>query len=197
MPKHFTRFYFLFFGLLNTVALVTAFLDSLHVIVTYFSYFTVLSNILATILFLSVGIFNLKKNKVITLLHGPATLYMSITGIVFWTILHGGHALTISYEWIDLVLHGVMPIAVFVGWLLYPPFKRIPFESAIKWLAFPLLFVFYTLIRGPIVHWYPYPFLNPALVGGYWGVFLYVLGILLGSWFLAIFLIYLANRTKK
>lgn len=197
MPKHFTRFYFLFFGLLNAIALLTAFFVSLHVIVEYFSYFTVLSNILATMLFLSLGISNLQKNRLIRIIHGPATLYMCITGIVFWTILHGGHGLTTSLAWIDIVLHGIMPIAVFVGWFLYPPSKRIPFVSAIHWLVFPLLFVFYTLIRGPFAQWYPYPFLNPALIGGYWGVFLYVMGILFGSWLLAIFLIYLANRTKK
>jgi len=34
------------------------------------------------------------------------------------------------------------------------------------------------LARGAIVGWYPYPFLNPANVGGYGGVAAYVIGIM-------------------
>ena len=40
------------------------------------------------------------------------------------------------------------------------------------WLVFPLGYTAYTLARGPVVDWYPYPFLDPriegwvALVGG-------------------------------
>lgn len=49
----------------------------------------------------------------------------------------------------------------------------------------PLLWVAYTLIRGPLVTnpttgaawWYPYPFLDPHAVNGYAGIIPYVLGI--------------------
>jgi len=34
------------------------------------------------------------------------------------------------------------------------------------------------LIRGAIVGWYPYPFLNPENVGGYSGVAAYIIGIM-------------------
>jgi hypothetical protein len=33
------------------------------------------------------------------------------------------------------------------------------------WLAFPVVFAVYSLIRGPIVQWYPYPFLDPRAHG--------------------------------
>jgi hypothetical protein len=33
------------------------------------------------------------------------------------------------------------------------------------------------MIRGPIVGWYPYPFLNPAQPGGYGAVAVYVVAI--------------------
>jgi hypothetical protein len=52
-------------------------------------------------------------------------------------------------------------------------------------LVFPVAWILYTLVRGPLVTnpvtkdpwWYPYPFLDPHLVGGYGGVALYVVGI--------------------
>ena len=53
---------------------------------------------------------------------------------------------------------------------------------------FPLLYLAYVLIRGAVVDWYPYPFLNPARVGGYGGVALHALGIaalfVVGGWLL-------------
>ena len=34
------------------------------------------------------------------------------------------------------------------------------------WLIFPIVYVVYSLVRGPIADWYPYPFLDPNLDGG-------------------------------
>jgi hypothetical protein len=33
----------------------------------------------------------------------------------------------------------------------------------LSWLAFPVLWLVYTLIRGAVTDWYPYPFLDPDL----------------------------------
>lgn len=176
------RWYFLIFGICNLVALGVAFLLSLHVLEEYFSYFTVLSNILITVVFLYFGLTKTKnplQSKFIKLFYGPAVLYMTITGIVYWTILHGGKQLTTDVEWITLVLHGLMPLAVILGWVLRP-YKKYTLESIGFWLVFPVIFVCYTLLHGPFIHWYPYPFLDPLVVG-YKGVVLWSCGILGGS----------------
>jgi hypothetical protein len=44
-------------------------------------------------------------------------------------------------------------------------------------LVVPVAYCSYSLIRGPIVDWYPYPFLNPEAAGGYPGVVAYSIGI--------------------
>ena len=49
-------------------------------------------------------------------------------------------------------------------------------ETGCELACFPLLYVVYSLIRGPFVNWYPYPFLDPR-IGGYGRVFLYSIGI--------------------
>jgi len=36
--------------------------------------------------------------------------------------------------------------------------KRTPW----LWLAYPAAYLIFTMIRGSQIHWYPYPFLNPA-----------------------------------
>ncbi|HSD98145.1 MAG TPA: Pr6Pr family membrane protein [Patescibacteria group bacterium] len=191
------RWYFVFFGLVNFIALFVAFILSLNVIADYFSYFTVLSNILVTGIFLTIGLFGfkkMKKSRFISIFYGASVLYMGITGIVYWTILHGGKQLTTDVEWITLVLHGLMPIAVVVGWILIS--KHYTWKHILSWLLFPFFFVIYTLIRGFFVHWYPYPFLNPSLVG-YEGVVIWTFGILTGSFFVGLFLLLLGKVSWK
>jgi hypothetical protein len=46
------------------------------------------------------------------------------------------------------------------------------------WLAFPLAYLGYSLVRGLAVDWYPYPFLDPDESGGYAGVAGYSLDVL-------------------
>ncbi len=40
-------------------------------------------------------------------------------------------------------------------------------DTALSWLAFPLLYLVYSLSRGAALDWYPYPFVDPRLPGGY------------------------------
>ena len=64
-----------------------------------------------------------------------------------------------------------------VDWLIEPPHQPIPFRRAVvPWLAFPLAWTAFTLVRGAIDGRYPYPFLDPAN-GGYGVVALYCIGI--------------------
>lgn len=194
--SNFQRSYFLFFGIINTLGLLIAFFYSLNVINEYFSYFTVLSNILITVLFLTFGIMGFKKAlkiKIIRVVYGPAVLYMTITGIVFWTLLHGGRDHQQLLPWVTIMLHGIMPIAVLFAWIVFHLKTKLTYVDAIKWLAFPLLFVVYTLLRGPFIGWYPYVILNPATAGGYVGVAGYVFEIIIGAFIGAVILIYLNN----
>lgn len=76
-----------------------------------------------------------------------------------------------------------MPIVMLVDWLVAPPRAAIAFRPALVWLAYPLIWTTFTLIRGAFEGWYPYPFLDPAN-GGYGVVAIYAVAILLG--FLAV-----------
>lgn len=195
----FQRSYFLFFGFINVLSLLIAFFYSLNVINEYFSYFTVLSNILVTTLFLTFGILNFNKAikiKLVKVLYGPSVLYMSITGVVFWTLLHGGAGHVQLLPWVNIMLHGIMPLAVLLAWIIFPLKSELRYLNAFKWLIFPILFLGYTLLRGPFVGWYPYVILNPATAGGYIGVAGYVIEIISGSFILGLILIFL-NHARR
>ena len=97
---------------------------------------------------------------------GAATLYMTITGVIYALFLsHGDPAL---WEWNNLVFHYVMPAALLAIWLIDPPVLRSNYVAIIAaWLAYPCAYACYTLVRGSLAHWYPYGFLDPRAIG--WG----------------------------
>ncbi|MGW6446613.1 Pr6Pr family membrane protein [Lentzea sp. NPDC055074] len=116
----------------------------------HFSYFTVLSNVFAAVVAL-LGVFGTVSAQI----RGAAVLYMGTTGIVYWLLLRGIDVQTPAYA--NWVLHTIVPILVVVEWCLAPERTR----RAWLWLSFPLAYLVYTLVRGPIVGWYPYPFMDP------------------------------------
>ncbi|MFC5909987.1 Pr6Pr family membrane protein [Streptacidiphilus monticola] len=132
-----------------------------HSLVDFFSFFTIESNVLATVVLLWGGVaFFVGRRFVPDLLRGASVLYLAVTGLVYAVALaHLEDQLTLP--WVNDVLHRVMPLVVVVDWLLVPPYRRLHLVETARWLAFPLLFLAYTLIRGPVVDWYPYPFLDP------------------------------------
>ena len=145
----------------------------------FFSYFTIQSNIFAFVMLLvsALAVASNKRSTKLNLLRGAATLYMVITGIVFAVLLAGveGSILT-AVPWDNLVLHYIMPVVLLVDWLVDKPSKGITFKSSFVWLIYPLTYVIYSLVRGQLVNWYPYPFLDPK-TKGFSGVFLTSVGI--------------------
>lgn len=199
MSTSFKKIYKLIFGFLGIIAIVSQLIytstqHDLHII-NFFSYFTILSNILASFVLL----FTAVSKKRIDTFRGAVVLYMVITGIVFALLLeHYAGIVDTMLPWGEIVLHRVIPIAVLLDWLIDPPVKKIAYKEIGMWLLFPLLFAVYTLIRGPLVHWYPYPFLNPSIVNGYMGVCIYIFGICIGASICGGIVIYIGNlRVKK
>lgn len=173
MKRNYLVGYKVFFGLLGFSAVVTelAFLGARNKldVGNFFSYFTVEANIIAATLFLisAFFVFAGKKSRVLDFFRGAATFFMVVTGIVFAVLLSGLEGVELTQlPWDNLVLHYIIPVAIAVDWLTDSPSRRISFKRALLWLSFPLAYLAYSLIRGPIVGWYPYPFLNPAN-GGY------------------------------
>jgi hypothetical protein len=132
----------------------------------YFSYFTVLSNLFAVAMLLYGALRPAReRSRTVELLRGAAVVYILTTGVVYLLLL-SGHAP--AYPWVNAILHYLMPVAVTLDWLLDPLRVRLdPARTAVLWMAFPLLYVLYTLARGAIVGWYPYFFVNPHRGGGY------------------------------
>ena len=172
------------FGVLTIAAIVTQILNLVDAGVfnptRFFLFFTVLSNLLATAVFLEGGRRQLTgAAPVPDLWRGLAVVVMTVTFIVFSVLLSDlQEQLQTNVVWVDTILHRVMPVAVMADWLIEPPHRPLTFRRAlVPWLAPPLAWTAFTLLRGAVDGWYPYPFLNPAN-GGYTTVALYCAAIL-------------------
>jgi hypothetical protein len=143
----------------------------------FFSFFTIQSNLIAVAVFL-IGAARVRRpaSSGWDLVRGASVLYMTVTLVVF-ALLLAGTDVDVTLPWVDTVVHRIMPIAVIVDWLIDPPTERIAFRSSLVWLAYPLLWTGFTLVRGAFTGWYPYPFLDPAN-GGYGTVAAYIVAIL-------------------
>lgn len=167
-----------------------------------FSYFTVQSNLVTAAVF-CMAIVGLIKRKPLgdwfRFVRGGAVLYMLVTGLVYTFLLqdHPDINASLSFDWDNFVLHQLGPIFVIGWWLLWPSRRAISSKESLWWLIFPIVWIFYTLIRAQFVQWYPYPFLDPQKAGGTLGVTLYILGISLGFVLLGQFIAWTSRVRAK
>jgi hypothetical protein len=158
-----------------TISLITWFCIFFQLYLTaeptsnFFSYFTILCNLLIALctFFVSAaprtkpGLFfsNLSVQTSIA-------LYIFIVALVYNVVLRGIWQLTGWDLVVDNMLHVVIPILYILYWLFYRPKGKLEWNNGFYWIIFPFLYLAYSLIRGAVIAWYPYPFLN-ALRFGY------------------------------
>ncbi len=131
--------------------------------VNFFSYFTVLSNVMAVLVLGALVLRpQLEREEGFTTWRGAVTLYMGMTGLVYLTLLLPLETdVGISEPWIDWVIHGIGPIFLILDWALRRPNQPLKKSVLGLWVLFPAAYLVYTLVRGPSADWYPYPFLDP------------------------------------
>ena len=145
----------------------------------YLSFFTVQSNLLTAGVLLLGGVGTAWLSPVRSdVLRGATVLYLVITWVVYALLLHElPEVKAMMVPWADAVLHAIVPLWVVVDWQLVPPSTGLTFHRARAWLLYPCAYMIYSLIRGALVQWYPYPFLNPAQPGGVGALLGYCTGI--------------------
>jgi hypothetical protein len=138
----------------------------------FFSFFTIQSNILAaTILVLTALVRRDERSRLFDALRGAVTFYIAIVFVVFALFLSGlQEELDTHIAFVNFVVHYLIPVVLVVDWFLDPPRHRLGLRIALAWLAYPLAWFAYTIVRGSSTAWYPYPFVDVAR-HGYGGVF--------------------------
>ena len=135
-------------------------------IIRVLSFFTIQSNLLSGVVSAQLAARPDRDGPAWRPLRLAALVGITVTGIVYSTVLAAIHqpngAAQIA---INTIVHYVVPVMMVLGWLAFGPRPRVDRTSVLWSLLFPALWLGYTLVRGAIWHWYPYPFLDVTTHG--------------------------------
>jgi hypothetical protein len=128
-------------------------------------YFTIQSNLLVGATSLLLALRPDRGSTVFRTLRLDGVVAITVTGVVFQVAIAPHQHLTGAAAVADFLLHTASPVLCVLGWLLFGP--RVPIIRRIVGLAviFPLCWLAFTLVRGALVDFYPYTFLDVTALG--------------------------------
>ncbi|MER7012075.1 Pr6Pr family membrane protein [Saccharopolyspora sp. NPDC000359] len=143
-------------------------------VVSSLVYFTVQSNVLVAVVFAWASWATVRgSGQPPAWLKGGTTLYIAITGLVYNLVLADApfQMTTGTSGTADLsnqLVHLVVPLAAAADWLLFDEHRRFRWAAAAAWLAYPVGYLGFALVRGALLdgpNRYPYPFLDVDAIG--------------------------------
>lgn len=143
-------------------------LTALEYAVRFFSYFTILNNLLVASCCTCLVFFS--NTRWGTFFSRPVTvtavlLYILIVGIIYNGVLRYMVHLRGLMWLVDQLLHVVTPLGFLVYWWCFTDKAGLAWSSVFYWLLFPFVYLLYTLWHGALSGFYPYPFVNVSELG--------------------------------
>lgn len=138
-----------------------------EITIRFFSYFTILTNSLVAVYFSMVF---LSKENTNSFVYKPGsltalTVYITIVGLVYQLVLREIWEPTGLQKVVDELLHSVNPLLVICFWYFYEEKQKVKWSALSSWLLYPLIYLFYILLRGSVSDFYPYPFVDVNALG--------------------------------
>ena len=144
-------------------------------LLAYFGYFTILTNIFVALMATAgTRVGRAPAGRILAPFYRPhaagcATTSILVVGLVYHLLLRANWR-PWSAHWVaDSLLHYVVPTLSVLHWLAYrpPPGTRAPPSTwaPLAWCAYPLAYLLYVLLRGPLAGGYPYFFLDVTAIG--------------------------------
>ncbi len=142
--------------------------DPINRTINFFSYFTILTNIIAALAMTaplvaagtSVGNF-FDRPSVRTAI----ATYIIVVGVTYHLILRDLWNPQ-GWQWIaDMSLHYLTPALFVLDWLLFVPKRAVQWKTALIALVYPLIYMGWTLWHGSWSGFYPYPFVDVSQIG--------------------------------
>ena len=164
-------------------------------IIRYFSFFTVLTNILVAVCYtlpflnpLSAWGKFFSKPTILTAI----TVYITLVGIVYNLILRFLWNPQGLQWFADELLHVVNPVWFLLFWILFVSKTGLQWKQVITWQLYPVIYIILILVRGSFSGFYPYPFSNAGNLG-YPKVFMNCAKIILGSLFISLLFVWVGK----
>jgi len=137
-----------------------------HGIVQALCYFTVLTNILVTLIATRLTWSAPGRG----LLGRPGTLaaaavYIVVVGLIYALLLRSLWAPGGLQKLADAILHTLLPPLFVLWWLLYAPKQGLRWSEPVRWLGYPLAYFAFSVILGTLTGRYLYPFADLGNLG--------------------------------
>ncbi len=143
-------------------------LDYFRTFLRYFSFFTILTNLLTAIYYSARLLFPssqpssyFARNNV----SSSITAYMIFVGLAYTFLLRHLWNPQGQQLIVDELLHTVNPLLILVFWLIYVPRAGSRWFDFLPWLVYPAGYLVYALLVSPLITLYPYPFLDVVKLG--------------------------------
>ena len=179
MNKAFERYTLLLIGMLALFGVSVQFIIFINraiaednsvsqVVINMLAYFTILTNTFAAVVLIIVGL--LPNSRMGKVLATPKVFGCVVTSMLWVGI---GFHLLLSDYWLpdgmeavsNYLNHYIVPSALLIVWLVFPPEAQIPKRTPLLWEVYPVIYGAYIIIRGEIIDKYPYPFFNINVIG--------------------------------
>lgn len=168
-------------------------------IIRYFSFFTILTNLLVACWF-SIVVLQKPLQWVSFFssvsVQTACTVYILVVGIVYNLILRFTWQPEGLQKIVDETLHSIVPLLVLIYWVCFVTKSALKWHVALWWLAYPFCYTIYTVLRGIYSNDYPYPFIDVTKIG-YSKAILNGLLTLLFFFLLSLLVIYLNNLSAR
>ncbi len=130
----------------------------------FFTFFTILTNLLIGICCVCVAA---SVNNFFTKIKvlNAAVVYITIVGIIYNVVLRGQFVLTGVDKFLNELLHVIVPALYIIYWVLFVPKNNLQWKHALPWVWYPLIYLGIVLIRGAVSNYYPYPFVDVTTIG--------------------------------
>jgi hypothetical protein len=129
------------------------------------SYFTIQSNLLVAITATALARDPDRNGSGFRVARLAAIVGITVTGLVHFFLLRPLLDLE-GWSWAaDKALHMVVPVLALGSWLAVGPRPRVDLRVIGAALAWPMLWLAWTLLVGRLSGWYPYPFLDVDVEG--------------------------------
>ena len=171
----------------------------------YFSYFTIQTSLIAIVTLGVSGWFawnSQVETRVLNIVRLCTVTFTVVVTLVYNLLLRGlaNDPADGNYVWPVLpneILHVWAAIFMLIDWMLSSRRINLRIRTIFWVLVFPLAWLLYSIVRGLIVDWWPYWFINPNEPAGISGMVTYIFAIMLFLLTVAIALLGLQRITVR
>jgi hypothetical protein len=171
----------------------------LGAVITFFSFFTILTNLLVAVVFTAVAFrpqMAWGEWLCSPSVQAGTAVYIAIVGIVYQLLLRQLWNPQ-GAQWLaDVLLHSIIPVGYVLYWLLFAPRAGLTWKHALAWLVYPGVYLVYILARGAVSHVYPYPFVDVNQLG-YSGVLVRAAMLLVVFLGMGLLVVAVGRRTRQ